>query len=92
MLEHQSPDGKPALYDRVETIAAHYLDEISTVQPEGLYFLGGYSFGAMVAFEMAQQLKRAGADVALLALLSPKRKQRQILCFSCSEVPLTQYF
>ena len=70
-LEHQSQDGKPALYDSVETIAAHYLGEIHSVQPNGPYFLGGYSFGAMVAFEMAQQLKKAGADVALLALLDP---------------------
>ena len=70
-LEHQSQDGKPALYDSVETIASHYLDEIHSVQPNGPYFLGGYSFGAMVAFEMAQQLKKAGADVALLALLDP---------------------
>ena len=70
-LEHQSQDGKPALYDSVESIASHYLDEIHTVQPKGPYFLGGYSFGAMVAFEMAQQLKKAGADVALLALLDP---------------------
>ncbi len=70
-LEHQSEDGKPARYDRVETIASHYLDEIHAVQPKGPYFLGGYSFGAMVAFEIAQQLKKAGEDVPLLVLLDP---------------------
>jgi len=70
-LEHQSQDGKPALYDRVETIASHYLNEIQAVQPKGPYFLGGYSFGAMVAFEIAQQLKKAGEDVPLLVLLDP---------------------
>ncbi len=66
---HQSEDGKPALYTKVETIAAHYLKEIRTVQPEGPYFLGGYSFGGTVAFEMAQQLKKQGQDVPLLVLL-----------------------
>ena len=68
-LMHQSEDGKPALYTKVETIAAHYLKEIRTVQPEGPYFLGGYSFGGTVAFEMAQQLKKQGQDVPLLVLL-----------------------
>jgi amino acid adenylation domain-containing protein len=75
-LEHQSEDGKPARYNRVETIASHYLDEIHTVQPGGPYFLGGYSFGAMVAFEMAQQLKKAGEEVSLLALLDPPSPTR----------------
>ncbi len=68
-LQHQSEDGKPARYTRVETIAAHYLEEIHTVQPKGPYFLGGYSFGGTVAFEMAQQLKRQGEEVAFLLLL-----------------------
>ncbi|MGH7773246.1 MAG: amino acid adenylation domain-containing protein, partial [Candidatus Binatia bacterium] len=72
-LVHQSQDGKRALYTRVEEIAAHYLKEIRTVQAEGPYFLGGYCFGGMVAFEMAQQLKKQGQKVAFLALLDPTR-------------------
>jgi len=68
-LEHQSQDGKPALYRKVETIAAHYLKEIRMVQPKGPYFLGGYSFGGTVAFEIAQQLKHQKEEVALLILL-----------------------
>jgi len=68
-LEHQSQDGKPALYTQVEAIAAHYVEEIRTVQPEGPYFLGGFSFGGTVAFEMSQQLKRKGEEAALLFLL-----------------------
>jgi len=51
-LEHQSQNGKAALYVTVESIAAHYLRELSSVQPKGPYFLGGYSFGGTVAFEM----------------------------------------
>ena len=83
-LEHQSQDGKPALYDSVKTIASHYLGEIHSVQPNGPYFLGGYSFGAMVAFEMAQQLKKAGADVALLTLLDPAQRNKQQIIFFCN--------
>ena len=55
-------------YPRVEDLAASYLAEVRTVQPEGPYFLGGLSFGGIVAFEMAQQLSAAGEEVALLAL------------------------
>ncbi len=42
--------------------------EIRTVQPEGPYFVGGYSFGGLVAFEIARQLQTQGQDIALLAL------------------------
>ncbi|HLC29920.1 MAG TPA: thioesterase domain-containing protein, partial [Dehalococcoidia bacterium] len=38
------------------------------VQPQGPYYLGGLSFGGVVAFEMAQQLRARGHLVALLAL------------------------
>jgi len=70
-LEHQSQDGRPARYDRVETIAAHYLREIQSIVSKGPYFIGGYSFGAIVAFELAQQLQQQGRDVGLLFLLHP---------------------
>jgi len=52
----------------VEEMAAFYLKEIREVQPQGPYYLGGYSFGGNVAYEMAQQLAAAGERVALLAI------------------------
>ncbi|AOX02914.1 hypothetical protein BJP34_28840 [Moorena producens PAL-8-15-08-1] len=52
----------------VEEVAAYYLQAIQTLQPSGPYFLGGHSFGVLVAFEMAQQLLQLGETVALLAL------------------------
>ena len=55
-------------YTRIEEIAAHYIKEIRTIQPEGPYFLGGNCFGGLVAYEMAQQLQAQGQKVALLAL------------------------
>jgi thioesterase domain-containing protein/acyl carrier protein len=66
---HQSQDGTPARYTTVEEIATCYLQDLCSVQPEGPYFLGGYSFGGLVAFEMAQQLRRRGEEIGLLALL-----------------------
>jgi thioesterase domain-containing protein len=52
----------------VAEIAAQYLIEISKVQSQGPYFLGGVSFGGLVAFEITQQLLSKGEKVALLAL------------------------
>lgn len=52
----------------VTSMAAHYIQEIRTVQPNGPYFLGGYSFGGVVAFEIAQQLYAQGQEIALLAV------------------------
>ncbi len=53
---------------RVEDMAAFYLKEMREIQPNGPYYLGGYSFGGTVAYEMAQQLVAAGEKVALLAM------------------------
>ncbi|BAU12353.1 McnC protein [Leptolyngbya sp. NIES-3755] len=61
-------DGKTAPLNRIEAIAAYYVKAIQTVQPEGAYCLGGWSFGGWVAYEMAQQLRQAGKQVELLAL------------------------
>jgi thioesterase domain-containing protein len=54
---------------RIEDMAALYLEEVRRVQPEGPYRLGGWSLGALIAFEMARQLQEAGEEVSLLAVL-----------------------
>jgi amino acid adenylation domain-containing protein len=77
-LQPQGLDGKPLL-TRLEDMAAHYIQEIKAIQPQGPYFLGGYSFGGFVAFEMAKQLHQQGEKVATLVLLDsckPDSKQR----------------
>lgn len=62
-------DGKSPPLNRIEAIAAYYIQAIQTLQPHGPYFLGGWSFGGLVAFEMAQQLTQAGQEIGLLAIL-----------------------
>jgi amino acid adenylation domain-containing protein len=62
-------DGKSAPLNRIEAIAAYYIQAIQTLQPHGPYYLGGWSFGGLVAFEMAQQLTQAGHQMGLLAIL-----------------------
>ncbi len=53
----------------VEAMAAENIAAMRTVQARGPYVLAGYSFGGIVAFEMARQLEREGERLALLALL-----------------------
>jgi acyl transferase domain-containing protein len=67
----QSPglNGECEPYTRIEDMASRYIEALRLVQPEGFYFLGGWSMGGVVAFEMAQQLQRQGHEVALLAML-----------------------
>jgi amino acid adenylation domain-containing protein len=72
-LQPQGLDGKLAPYTRVEDMAAHYIQEIQTIQPNGPYFLVGYSFGGTVAFEMAQQFHRQGEKVGCLIMLDTCR-------------------
>ncbi|HEY9724954.1 MAG TPA: amino acid adenylation domain-containing protein [Chroococcales cyanobacterium] len=62
-------DQKEAPPNRVEDLAAFYVKEMRTLQPQGPYLLVGTSFGGEVAFEMAQILMAQGEKVALLALL-----------------------
>ncbi|WAL98655.1 amino acid adenylation domain-containing protein [Streptomyces sp. Je 1-369] len=50
-------------------MAADYVEQLRSVQPSGPYHLVGWSFGGLVAFEMAAQLQARGEEIALLALL-----------------------
>jgi acetoacetyl-CoA synthetase len=58
----------PPLHD-VAQMAASYIVEMRSVQPQGPYSLIGYSFGGLVAYEIAQQLHRAGEQVELVCLV-----------------------
>lgn len=66
-LQPQGLDGKSKFHNSIEEMASHYIKEIRTIKPGGPYLLGGYCFGGVIAFEMAQQLTAQGYKVALLA-------------------------
>ena len=63
-------DGNDEPLTRIEEMAEFYIREIRSVQPEGPYYLGGYSLG-VIALEVAQQLMAQGERVGVLALLDP---------------------
>ena len=66
-LQSQGLEGASRPYETIEEMAAHYVAEIRERQPRGPYYLGGYSFGGKVAFEMARQLRTLGEETAFLA-------------------------
>ncbi len=61
-------DGVRPPLDRVEDMAAEYIEEIREIQPTGPYCLAGFSVGGTIAYEMACQLHAVGEEVALLGV------------------------
>jgi len=53
----------------VEEQAALYVREMIAFQPNGPYYIGGYSHGGRVALEMALQLEAMGRTVAFLGII-----------------------
>lgn len=53
----------------IEELAKQYIDAIRTVQDSGPYYIGGYSFGGIVASEMTYQLQKSGESVGLVVLI-----------------------
>jgi amino acid adenylation domain-containing protein len=56
-------------FTSLEDMARTYVAAVRQAWPDGPYHLGGWSFGGLLAFEMARQLAAQGADVQLVALL-----------------------
>jgi aspartate racemase len=68
-IQAQGLQEKKLIHERVEDMAAAYIKEIKTVQPEGPYCLIGVSTGGLIALEMAQQLQAENQQVGFLGLL-----------------------
>ncbi|MET9589220.1 amino acid adenylation domain-containing protein [Streptomyces sp. NPDC006539] len=85
------PGGQPM--STVAAMAEHYLTELHRVQPDGPYRLLGWSFGGLIATEMAAALRAAGHEVELLALLDTThpREARQYVA-EVNEAAMVHYF
>jgi amino acid adenylation domain-containing protein len=66
-LQAVATNGRPA-HETIEEMAAHYIAEMRQARPHGPYYIAGYCFGSLVAFEMAQRLVQDGEQVAFLGL------------------------
>lgn len=90
-LQDPSLDESVEPFKRVEDLAAFYLERMRSVQPRGPYYLGGWSFGGAVAFEIAQQARRAGGEVGFVAIMDqlapPLLEKRGTLAQRLSKIP-----
>jgi thioesterase domain-containing protein len=67
-IQGKGIDGMEEPFERVEDMAEFYLEALENLCPQGPYILIGYSFGGLVALEMAQRLKTKN-KVAFLVLV-----------------------
>lgn len=68
-LQARGADPREAPHATIAEMAEAYAEAIREVQPSGPFALAGYSFGGLIAYEMARLLRAAGERVDLLALL-----------------------
>jgi thioesterase domain-containing protein len=66
------------LFTSVEQMVEVYYNSIKEKQPAGPYYLAGYSYGGILAFEVAKKLEEGGETVRFIATLdrSPHIKAR----------------
>jgi amino acid adenylation domain-containing protein len=69
-LQARGLDGVEPPLASIEAMATHYVAEVRSVQPAGPYLISGTCTGGVVAYEMAQQLRRQGQQVALAIIES----------------------
>ncbi len=55
----------------IGSIAREFITRIRAIQPKGPYRLGGFSIGAVMSYEIAQQLLANGEEVSDLVLIDP---------------------
>jgi amino acid adenylation domain-containing protein len=68
-LQAPGVDGLREPLKSVHAMASEYLTSIRQLQPTGPYALGGWSFGGIVAYEIACRLRADGEQVTTLALI-----------------------
>ncbi|SMH47323.1 non-ribosomal peptide synthetase [Azospirillum agricola] len=68
-LQSPRPNGPVALSATMDEVCDRQLAILRAVQPQGPYFLLGYSLGGTVAYGLAVRLRRLGERVAFLGLL-----------------------
>jgi thioesterase domain-containing protein len=65
--------GVPELHT-ISAMAEAYVSRIRTVQPHGPYYLGGWSLGGIIAYEIAARLRAQQESVALIAIIDSRTR------------------
>lgn len=68
-MQAKGVDGVDEALTSIEEMAQFHLHAIKELQPQGPYFLLGYSLGGLVMLEIAQRLSEAGERIGLLVLV-----------------------
>jgi amino acid adenylation domain-containing protein len=68
-IQARGYDGDSELPGSLDEMISDYLEQLLAVQPDGPYYLLGWSYGGMLAHALAAELERRGHKVAFLALL-----------------------
>ena len=66
---HPGSNGEKIIYKSNKEMAKEYLNQILSLRPSGPYCISGYSFGGVLAFEMAVQLQKLGHEVPFLIII-----------------------
>ena len=61
----------PKVFKNVEQIARLYLKEITKIQPLGPYNIAGFSFGAIVAYEISRIIYKETKKISNIILMDP---------------------
>jgi len=80
-IETHGLDRNNGVLTTIEGMARMYLQEIRKIQPAGPYHLVGYSFGGVVAYEMAHQLNASSQEAGIIGLIdtSEYRYQQKVI-------------
>jgi amino acid adenylation domain-containing protein len=78
-------------FESIEEMASCYIESVVKINPKGPYALAGFSFGGVVAFEMARQLKAQGKTVSIVALLD-SYVDSSYFCSSLLQKKLLRYY
>jgi len=54
-------------YESIEEMATDYIKSMRTIQPHGPYRIAGWSFGGLIAFEIALQLEAQGERISFFS-------------------------
>ena len=68
-VQDRGLNGESELYRSIREMSEDHVEQIRSVQAAGPYYLLGWSFGGIVAHEIASQLQAAGQEVAALIIL-----------------------
>jgi acetoacetyl-CoA synthetase len=77
-VQSKGVDGIEEPFERIEDMAQYSLNAIRERQPQGPYYLIGYSLGGLVMLEVAQRLLAAGESIGLLVLIEAYPHRRYL--------------